>query len=66
MVSILACEPSIPKKISEETIVIVAEVNQGRCFEESGQWPENVDRTHLVLATVKLVLQKSNDPDIFV
>ena len=39
----LLVNPAYPKKISEETIVIVAEVNQGRCFEESGQWPENVD-----------------------
>ena len=28
-------------------------------LEESGQWQENVDRTHLVLAISKQVLQKS-------
>ena len=28
----------------------VAEVNQQRWFEESGQWLKNVDGTHLVLA----------------
>ena len=26
-----------------------------RCFEESGQWLENVDQTHLVQASGKLV-----------
>ena len=28
-------------------------------MKESGRWLENVDRTHLVLASGKLVLQKS-------
>ena len=51
--------PSIPQKISEEIIVAVAEVNQLRCFEESEQWLENVDRTHLLLASGKLLQQKS-------
>ena len=37
----------------------VAEVNQQPCLKESGQWLENVDRTHLGLASGKLVLQKS-------
>ena len=32
--------PSIPKKISEETIVDDAEVYLRRCFEESKQWLE--------------------------
>ena len=41
-------------------MVDVAEVNQRQCLEESGQWLENVDRTHLVLASGKLVLQKRN------
>ena len=35
------------------------EVHQRCCLEESGQWLENVDGTHLVLASGKLVLQKS-------
>ena len=48
----------VPKKISEEKIVDVAEVNQRRWLEESGLWLENVDQTHLVLASGKLVLQK--------
>ena len=30
-------------------------VNQRHCFEESGQWLKNVDRTHLVLASGKLI-----------
>ena len=36
----------------------VAEVNQQRWFEESGQWLKNVDGTHLVLASDQPVLQK--------
>ena len=36
----------------------VAEVNQKLCLRESGQWLENVDQSHLVLASGKLVLQK--------
>ena len=46
-------------KISEEKIVDVAEANQQRCSEESGLLPENVDQTHLVLASGKLVLKKT-------
>ena len=44
---------------SEELIVAVAEVNQRRCLEESGQWLENIDGSNLVLASGKLVHQKS-------
>ena len=36
----------------------VAEVDQRRWLEESRQWLENVDQTHLVLASGKRVLQK--------
>ena len=50
MVSILASHPaapcltpSFPKKISEEKIVLVSEVNQQGCLQDSGQWLENVD-----------------------
>ena len=50
--------PSVPKKNSEERIIDVAEVNQWRCFEESGRWLENVDQDHLVLGIGKQVLQK--------
>ena len=39
-------------------IINVAEVNQQRWLEENGQWLENVDQTHLGLASGKLVLQK--------
>ena len=41
----LGLNPSSAKKISEEKIVDVDEVNQLRCLEESGQWLENVDWT---------------------
>ena len=50
--------PSVPEIFSEEKIIDVAEVNQRRRLEESGQWLESVDRTHLVLASGKPVLQK--------
>ena len=66
MVRILASRPSCPcfesmcsQKNFRAKIVDVAEVNQWRCLEESGKWLENVDRTHLVLASGKLVLQKN-------
>ena len=38
--------------------VDLVEVNQGHCLEESGQWLENVDQTHLVLASGNRVLKK--------
>ena len=38
-------------------IVNVAEVNQQLCLWESVQWLKNIDRTYLVLASGKLVLQ---------
>ena len=38
----------------------VAEVNQRHWLEESRQWLENVDRTHLVLGSGKPVPQKTN------
>ena len=44
---------------SDEKIVYFAEVYQWRCIEESGLWLKNVDRTHLVLNSGKLVLQKN-------
>ena len=50
-----------PEFFSQEKRVDVTEVNQRRCLEESGQSLENVDGTHLVLASgklLKLVLQK--------
>ena len=45
--------PSVPRK----KIVDIAEGNQPGCLEERGQWLENVNQTHLVLASGKLVLQ---------
>ena len=39
-------------------IIDAAEVNQLHWLEESGQWLEHVDRTHLVLASGKSVLRK--------
>ena len=38
----------------------VAEVNQWRWIEESGQWLDNDIQTHLVLASGKPVLQKTD------
>ena len=65
MVSILASGPSCHRfhswdswYFSKEKIVTFAEVNQCRCLEDSGQWLENVDWTHLVQASGKLVIQK--------
>ena len=40
----------------------VAEFSRRRWLEEGGQSLENVDRTHLVMASEKLVLQKSYFP----
>ena len=54
----MGLNPSDPDFFSEEKIVGVAEVNQQRCLEESGQRLENVDWTYLVLASGKLGLQK--------
>ena len=58
MFSILTSRPSCPgfnsqhsSFFSEEIIGNSAKVNQQRCFVESGLWLENVDRTHLVLAS---------------
>ena len=53
-------DPAAPGLIHSipEKIVNVTEVNQRGCLEESGHWLENVDRTRLVLAIGKLVLQK--------
>ena len=50
--------PRVHKKNSVIKTVNIANVNQRHYLEESGQWLENVDRTHQVLASGKLVLQK--------
>ena len=64
MVSILASRPSCIRFDSQRSqknftgaIVDFAEVNQWYCL-ESGQWLENVNRTHLVVGSGKLVEQK--------
>ena len=49
--------PSITQKISEEKIVDVAEVNQWRSSEESGQWLENVDPTYQSSTSKKLIIE---------
>ena len=71
MVIILASEPSCTRfdcqrsrKKIQRKIMYFPEVNQQRWLEESRQWLENVDRTHLVLASTLLasgqpVIQKS-------
>ena len=61
MVSILASglrRPRLDSQLSQ-FIIHVAEVNQPSRLEESGQWLDNVDQTHLVLASGKLALQKT-------
>ena len=50
--------PSVPEIFSEKKIIDVAEVNQQRWLEESGQCLESVKQAHLVLASGKPVLQK--------
>ena len=50
--------PSVPTKKFRGKIINVAEVNQRRWLEESGQWQENVDQTHLVLVSGKPAQQK--------
>ena len=39
-------------------MVDLVEVNQRGCIEESGQWHDNINRTHLVMASGKPELQK--------
>ena len=51
--------PSIPEIISDEKCVNIAKVHQQCCLDESGQWRENVDQTHLVMASGNLKLRKS-------
>ena len=65
MVSILdsgsSCSyPSVPEIVSERKTIDVAEVNQPRWLEKNGQWLENVDQNHLVLASGKPIKQKTS------
>ena len=61
MVNILASGPSCPGFTSQRSpkIVDATEVNQLACFEKSGEWLENVDWSHLLLISGKLVLKKT-------
>ena len=65
MVSTLDSGPSSPgfdfqrsQKVFRRKNIAIADVNKQRWLEESGQWLENVDRTHLVLSSGKQVQQK--------
>ena len=49
--------PGVLKIFSSEKTVNIAKVNQQCSLEESGQWLENVYRTHLALTSGKLVLK---------
>ena len=57
MVSVLASGPSCPRFVSQKIFQTKKLLRLLR-VKESGQWLKNVDRTHLVLASGKLVLQK--------
>ena len=52
--------PGLIRKVSPKNYFDVAEIYRWCWFEESGQWLENVYQTHLVLASGKLVLQKTD------
>ena len=45
--------PGLIPKVSETFSEDFAKVNQWHCLKESGQWLENGDQTHLVLASDK-------------
>ena len=45
--------PAFPKKFKWKKISKIVEVDQKRRLEGSGQWLENVDQNHLVLASGK-------------
>ena len=55
----LACLLPDPAATGSIPSADVAEVNQPYGLSESGQWLENVDQPHLVLASGKLELQKA-------
>ena len=57
MVSVLASGPSCPRFVSQKKFQ-TKKLLRLLGVKESGQWLKNVDRTHLVLASGKLVLQK--------
>ena len=56
------CCPEFNSQIlKEEKNIDIVEVNQWHTLEESGEMLENVDRTHLVMASGEQVLQKDED-----
>ena len=59
LASRLSCLGAIPNV--SEFFQRKKNVDQWRCLKKSGQWLENVDQTHLVLARGKLVLQKHSE-----
>ena len=56
---LLTRRPKVRFSSYEKNYFQVVEIYGSRWFEESGEWLENVDQTHLVLASGKLELQKS-------
>ena len=51
--------PSVPQKTSDEKLSMLLRLaSPWRWLEKSGLWLENVDRTHLVPTSGRLVLQK--------
>ena len=43
--------PAFPKMFQRKNFIPLAEVNRWRLLKESVEWPENVDQSHLVLAS---------------
>ena len=64
MVNILAAKPNSlgfnSKRSQKFSSGKIVEENQLRKLQESRQWLKYVDRTHLVLVSGKIVLQKRN------
>ena len=54
----LGLTPNSPEFFQRKKIINAAKVFQRPWLEESGQWLENVDQTHLVLYNGKVVLKK--------
>ena len=51
--------PSIPEICSDEKLLMMLRLINCAGLEESGQWLENVDQTHQVLASGNPVQQKT-------
>ena len=54
----LGLVPSIPKIFQRKILSLLLRLINGAALGDSGEWLENVDCTHLVPASGKLVLQK--------